>query len=185
MTFRGFIAVDVPSSPPLDALASQLQKASSALKVIPTDQLHLTIKFLGETEEGLVPDILAAMREAAAGIRPFEIRVKGTGAFPSLTRMNVVWVGVEGAEPLARLAESLDGSLEAFGFPRETRRWTAHVTLARAKGHHDLDRAQRILESHADDSFAAHTVDAVHLKKSVLSPQGAKYSIVGTVPFVS
>jgi 2'-5' RNA ligase len=184
VTFRGFIAVDVPSSPSLDALADQLQKASSSLKVVPTDHLHLTIKFLGETEEGLVPEILAAMREAAAGIRPFEVRIKGTGAFPSLGRMNVVWVGVEGAEPLARLAEVLDGSLEALGFPRETRRWTAHVTLARVKGHRDLDGARHILESHANDVFAAHTVDAVHLKKSVLSPQGAKYSIVDTVPFV-
>lgn len=182
MTFRGFIAIDVPTSPSLDALAADLQKASPSLKVVPTDHLHLTIKFLGETEEGLVPEILTAIREAAAGIQPFEIRVKGTGAFPSLTRMNVIWVGVEGAEPIARIAERLESSLEPLGFPRENRRWTAHVTLARVKGHRDLDRARRILESRASESFGSHVVDTIHLKKSVLTPQGAKYSIVGSVP---
>jgi 2'-5' RNA ligase len=182
VTFRGFIAVDVPPSPLLDALARDLQMSSSSLKVVRTDQLHLTIKFLGETEEGLVPEILTAIREAAAGIHPFGIRVKGTGAFPSLARMNVIWVGVEGAEPIARIAEALESSLEPLGFPREKRPWTAHVTLARVKGHRDLDRARRILEPRANDTFAAHTVDAVQLKKSVLTPEGAKYSIVGSVP---
>jgi len=181
MTFRGFIAVDVPSGPALDAFATNLRTASSSLKVVGTDQLHLTVKFLGETEDGLVPEIMAAIRKAAAGLRPFPIRVRGTGAFPSLERMNVIWVGVDGAEPIARIADALEASLEPFGFPREHRAWKPHVTLARVKGRHDLDRVRRILEVHATEDFGAHTVDAVHLKKSVLMPRGAQYSVVETV----
>ena len=87
MTFRGFIAVDVPRSPALDQLAADLRRASPSLKVVDPAQVHLTVKFLGETEEGLVPEIVTAMREATAGVRPFEIRVRGTGAFPNLGRM--------------------------------------------------------------------------------------------------
>ncbi len=181
MTFRGFIAVDVPPSRSLEALAEDLRGASASLKVVSTDQLHLTVKFLGDTEEGLIPEIVVAIREACADVRPFEIRVRGTGAFPSLGRMNVIWVGVEGAEPIARIAGALEASLEPLGFPREARPWTAHATLARVKGHRDLDRVRRILEAHAVDLFAAHRVDAVHLKKSVLTPTGAQYSIVETV----
>src|SRR5213592_1357183 len=141
MTFRGFIAVDVPGGPVLDALAGDLEKASPSLKVVSTRQLHLTVKFLGDTEEGLVPQIVTAIKEATAGLRPFEIRVRATGAFPSLGRMNVIWVGVEGAEPLARIAASLEASMEPLGFRREDRAWKAHVTLARVKGSHDLDPA--------------------------------------------
>lgn len=148
------------------------------MKVVPTDRLHLTLKFLGDTEEGLVPEIVAAMREATAEVRPFEIRIRGTGAFPSLGRMNVIWVGVEGAEPLARIAEALEGSLEALGFPRERRAWKAHATLARVKGHRDLDRVRRVLEAHRDDAFGTTVADAVHLKKSVLRPEGAEYTVV-------
>jgi 2'-5' RNA ligase len=183
MTFRGFIAVDVPSGPVLDAFATELRKATSSLKVVDTDQFHLTLKFLGDTQEGLVPEIVTAMREATVGLRPFQIHVRGTGAFPSIARMNVIWVGVEGADPIARIADSLEAALEPLGFPRERRSWSAHVTLARVKGREDLDRARRVLEVHAKEDFGTRTVDAVHLKKSVLSPQGALYSVVATVPF--
>src|SRR5213080_5007906 len=142
MTFRGFIAVDVPESPALDQLAADLRRASPSLRVVDTGQVHLTVKFLGETEEGLIPEIVTTIREATAGVPPFEIRVRGTGAFPSLGRMNVIWVGVEGAEPIAKVADSLEASLDHLGFPRERRPWKAHVTLARVKGGLNLDRVR-------------------------------------------
>lgn len=181
MTFRGFVAVDVPATPRLDAFAAELHTASPSLKVVHTDQIHLTVKFLGDTEDGLVPEIVAAIQEAAAGVRPFEIRIQGTGAFPSPARMNVIWVGVEGAEPIAPIADALETSLESLGFPREGRPWKAHATLARVKGHRDLDRVRRVLEAHAKHAFGVHTVDAVYLKKSLLTAEGARYSIVETV----
>lgn len=181
MTFRGFIAVEVPPTPALERLAEELRTASASLKVVDPDRLHLTVKFLGDTEDGLVPEIITAIREACADVRPFEIRVRGTGAFPSLSRMSVVWVGVEGAEPIAHIADGLEPSLESLGFPRENRAWKAHVTLARAKGHRDLGRVRTVLEAHADDVFGSHRVDGIHLKKSVLTPQGAQYTVVESV----
>lgn len=173
--------MDVPSGPTVDALAAELRAASGSLKVVRTDQLHLTLKFLGDTEEGLVPEIATAIRDATEEVRPFEIRIVGTGAFPSLGRINVVWVGIEGASPLAKVTNALEVPLEALGFPRERRPWTAHVTLARAKGRPDLDRVRAVLEAHANQAFGTASVDAVHLKKSVLTPRGAEYSIVETV----
>jgi len=181
VTFRGFIAVDVPPLTSLERLAGELRGASSSLKVVRTDQIHLTLKFLGDTEEGLVPEIVTAIREAGADVRPFEVRVRGTGAFPSLARMNVIWVGVEDAEPLAKIARALESSLESLGFPREARAWRAHATLARVKGARDLDRVSSILGARAEETFGTYRVDAVHLKKSVLTPQGAQYSVVDTV----
>jgi len=174
VTFRGFVAVDIPPSPSLERFAEQLHNASASLKVVSTNRLHLTVKFLGDTEEGLVPEIEGAAREACADIRPFEITVRGTGAFPSLSRMNVVWVGVEGAEAIGR---------ESLGFAAERRPWKAHVTLARVKGHRDLDRVRGVIEAHRDDVFGHHRVDRIYLKKSVLTPAGAQYSIVSTVVF--
>ncbi|HEX9566256.1 MAG TPA: RNA 2',3'-cyclic phosphodiesterase [Thermoplasmata archaeon] len=183
MTFRGFIAVDIPPSPSLEGFAEQLRSASASLKVVSTDQLHLTVKFLGDTEEGLVPEIATAIQETCADVRRFPITVRGTGAFPSLTRMNVVWVGVEGAEPIGGIAADLDVSLESLGFEAERRPWKAHVTLARVKGHRDLDRVRSILETRRDEIFGSHRVDRIHLKKSVLTPGGAQYSVVATAVF--
>ncbi len=183
MPFRGFIAADLPAVPALDALGRELREASRDLKVVSLDHLHLTLKFLGETEEGLIPEIVSAMREAAAGVTPFDIRVRGTGAFPSPSRPNVLWVGVEGAEPLARIAKALDAHLVALGFEPETRPWSAHVTVARVKGHRNLDRAQAILRAHAEETFAEHRVEDVRLKKSVLRPEGPEYTTLETVRF--
>jgi len=179
--FRGFIAADVPATPGLESFASELRNAGGPLKVVSPDQLHLTLKFLGDTEEGLVPEIVTAIREAASGIGPFEIRVRGTGAFPSLGRMNVIWVGVEGAEPLATIAAALEASMEPLGFRREDRPWKAHVTLARVKGSRELEPARAVLRTRATEEFGTHRVEAIHLKKSVLTPQGAQYSVVETV----
>src|SRR3989442_11680985 len=94
------------------------------------------------------------------------------------------WGGVEGSEPPARIASMFKASLEPLGFPPERRDWKAHVTLARVKGHRDLDRVRQILTSRRDDRFASHRVDRIYLKKSVLTPQGAQYSVMESVSLV-
>ena len=181
MPFRAFISADLPSLPSLEALTRDLSAASRDLKTVATDHLHLTLKFLGDTEEGLVPEIVAAMREAAVGVPAFSIRVRGAGAFPSLARPGVLWVGIEGGEPLGRMARLLNEHLVALGFAREQRPWSPHVTLARVRGRRGLDRAAEILRSHADVTFAELRIDEVRLKKSVLKPGGPEYSTVEAV----
>lgn len=184
MTFRAFISVDLPTMPSVVDLAEQLRRASDSLKVVHAEQLHLTLKFLGDTEEGLVPEIIESLRAASRGIGPFTIRVQGTGAFPSLSHMNVLWVGIEGAEPLERVAAALDEGLERLGYERERRPWTAHTTLARVKGGRGLDRVREVLAAHREEVFAETRVEEIRLKKSVLTPQGAVYSTVDAVRLV-
>ncbi len=179
--FRAFIAADLPQIPSLEDLARDLRTASRDLKVVSPDHLHLTLKFLGDAEEGLVPEILSAIREASSGIPPFTIRVRSTGAFPNLSRPSVLWVGLEGGEPLARIAKLLDADLAALGFERETRPWSPHVTLARVRGHAGMDRVKALLLAHERDLFAECRIDEIRLKKSVLRPQGPEYSTVEAV----
>src|SRR3989304_2388176 len=117
MTSRGVVAVDTPPTPALTTFAAELQAASRGLKLVALEQLHLTLKFLGNTEEGLVPEIVSVMRTACSGIPPFTVRVRGTGAFPDFSRMSVVWVGLQGAGPLARLADAPQTGLRQGGVP--------------------------------------------------------------------
>lgn len=182
MPFRAFIAVDLPPMAPMENVAHELRTSGGSLKVVSMDHLHLTLKFLGETEENLVPEIAGAIRESCQGIPPFAIRIRGTGAFPNLSRMNVVWVGIEGAEPLGEIARALDQSLQPLGFRPDRRPWSAHATIARVKGGRSLDRVREILRVHADETFGEHRVEDVRLKKSVLTPEGPVYSTVETIP---
>lgn len=181
MVFRAFIAVDLPPMRSLEALLGELKAGSPGLKVVAPDHLHVTVKFLGDTEDALAPEILEAMREACRGVPAFDLRVEGVGAFPNLHRMSVLWVALEGAEPLAQIARALDAGLVDFGYPREKRPWTAHVTLARVRGGGGLDRARAVLGSRAEERFGEVRVDEVRLKKSVLGPQGPAYTTVGAV----
>lgn len=185
MPFRAFISADLPSIPALEGLARDLHEAGRDLKVVSAEHLHLTLKFLGDTDERLVPELVSAMREAAAGVAPFTVRVRGTGAFPNLQRPSVLWVGLEGGEPLARMAASLDADTGALGFERERRAWSPHVTLARVRGPRGLDRAADILRAHADELFAEIRIEEIRLKKSVLRPQGPEYSTVESVRLVA
>ncbi len=182
MTFRGFISADFGSNPSLGAFLEALRAAGDGLKVVSPDQLHVTLKFLGEAEAGLVPQITEIMRTASAGIEPIRMQVRGTGAFPNLSRIKVIWVGLEGAEPLASIATRLDSLLESLGFHRESRPWMPHMTVARVRSARGFDRVRRILETHKDELFAEVEISEIRLKKSVLTPSGPIYSDVGRVP---
>jgi len=144
--------------------------------------VHLTLKFLGDTDESLIPQIVEAIVAAVDGIPPFSIRLIGTGAFPNLRRMTVLWVGIEGGERLVAIAGRLEDRLESLGFPRERREFSPHVTVARVRGGHGLDAVRAVLGARSRDAFGAATVDRVRLMKSVLTPEGAEYFTLEEVP---
>lgn len=182
MAFRAFISADLPRLDRLEPLMAELRASGAPLKPVRLDQVHLTLKFLGDTEEALAPRIVEAMRASVAGIPPFTIRLVGTGAFPNLRRMNVLWVGIEGGQPLVEIARGLEAGMEPLGYPREGRDFSPHLTLARVKGPGNLDRVRRILEARAHDAFGEVLVDRIRLKRSVLRPDGPEYSTVEEVP---
>ena len=182
MTFRDFISVDLPKLDTLRALTDELIRTGAPLKLVDLHQVHLTLKFLGETEEALVSKIEETMRASVAGVTPFTVRLTGTGAFPNLRRMNVLWVGMVGGEPLVEVARRLDAGVEPLGFPREKRSLSPHVTIGRVKGGGGLDPLRRVVTDHAGDAFGEAYVDRIRLKKSVLTPQGPAYSTVEEVP---
>lgn len=99
------------------------------------ENLHLTLKFLGDVPEGRVDAIATALRSLAADHTPFEASFKGFGAFPSSRRARIVWASVgAGAEEVRALAADVDAALEPLGFGREGRPYVPHATLGRIRG---------------------------------------------------
>ena len=180
MVFRAFIAVEVDGDM-LRTLSKALGRCDANLKLVDLENVHLTLKFLGNTEEALIPDITAAIEDAASGIEPFTIQVKGVGAFPSTSYIKVVWAGVQGGEPLVEMARKLSQLLQPMGFKRDKKGFSPHVTLARVKSVRDKASLVNILEDFKNQEFGGQTIDSVHLKKSVLTPKGPIYSVVSEV----
>ena len=181
MKFRAFISADISPNDRLAGLLEELRRSSSQLKVVKPSILHVTLKFLGDTEDAMVEEITEIMKRSAQDIGTFSLKLRGMGAFPSLSNMRVVWVGIEDGRELAVLAERLDGSLEQLGVRRDKRTFRPHLTVARAKGTIGGGAVQDIVAANTATDYGEYTIDRVTLKKSVLTPQGPIYSDVRSV----
>jgi 2'-5' RNA ligase len=183
MTFRAFISVDLEPQPKLIEFWESLKGTNAPLKLVNLDIIHMTLKFLGDTDEAKIDDIERIMSASIENIEPFEVEIKRTGAFPNLNYMKVVWVGLEGAELLISISKTLDQGLSKIGFKREKRGFRPHVTVARVKGPRNKDVLADVINNYKDVSFGVKRVDGIRLKKSVLSREGPTYSTIKEVKF--
>ncbi len=183
--FRAFIAVEMGQLPELEHFHSELSVLGPGVKVVDMGHLHVTLKFLGDTEESLVPKLNDVMSSAIKGIEPLTIKLRGSGTFPPKGCARVVWVGLEGAEPLGVIASRLEASCRELGFEPEGRGFKPHLTLARIKDPKASNSAIRLAEKFGSSEFGTVKVDKILLKKSVLGPQGPTYTTVLISPMAS
>lgn len=180
---RVFVAVEI--TPEIRSTALRLidRLCGAPVKVTWTkaDNLHYTLKFLGDVVAEKTAAICRAVEGAVGPFTPFEIVAAGAGAFPSAGNPRTVWLGIsDGAEPLELLYQAIEKAVEPLGFPREHRKFTAHLTLGRVRGgtpsgFHEL---AELLKKHADFDAGAMTVDSVTVFSSTLGRDGPKYEVL-------
>lgn len=185
MKFRGFISVDLNKHPKLLEFSNSLKETHAPLKMVEVENIHLTMKFLGDVDDMLVDKITGIMENAVENVKPFTARFEGTGAFPNTNYMKVIWIGTKNAEPLINIAEFLDEELHSIGFKKEKRGFSPHITLARVKGRRNKEKIQQLLKENKNTIFGEQLVDNIRLRKSVLGPKGPTYSTVKEIKFGS
>lgn len=183
------IFVAVPLAPPLREaigdLERRLQAAGARLRWIRPENLHFTLRFLGQISDAQLSRARTAAREAAGDVGAFSIVLAGVGAYPSPRRPQVIWVGVrEGAEALRALAERLDDRLARQRFPREPREFQGHLTLARLREHRLWPDVSRAIALHEMEVLGRLDVASLVVMESLLRPQGALYTPVEEVPLL-
>ncbi|HYO41724.1 MAG TPA: RNA 2',3'-cyclic phosphodiesterase [Candidatus Limnocylindrales bacterium] len=179
---RLFVAVPLPQQPLAACVALIDAVRSGPLGDVPrwvhVANLHLTVRFLGETPPDLTPDAAMAVRDALAGARAFDVVLAGAGAFPEARKPRALWLGIEqGAAELGALADALDPALEPLGWPRDDRPYRPHLTVAR------LDRSSiassgviaDTLRAAAADWRTAFRADRVVLYRSHLGSGPPRY----------
>jgi len=181
--FRTFIAVEIS-----DATRDALKAAERAMGRLPgvrwsnLDTMHLTLKFLGDIEDSLVPGVFEVMREAVKGIAPFEFSVKGLGWFPPGRRPRVLWAGIENPEgSIETIAKRLDEGLAALGIAGDGKPYRPHVTLSRIRGPIDTDVVEEAFGRVGRGEFGREAVDEIVLFMSELNPSGAVHTRMGAV----
>jgi 2'-5' RNA ligase len=178
MSFRAFISIDLPRLMEIEDFIIELKTADPTFKVVDPTLIHITLKFLGDTDESKVKAIGKALSKAAEGIAPFEVQLIGAGAFPSQNRIRVVWVGMNATLPLVTMATRLDEDLADLGIERERRPFAPHLTVARARGERPSPAVRQVIENHLHSEFGVFRVDCIRLKKSILTRCGPEYTTV-------
>ena len=182
-TIRSFVAVDVtaPVHAAIAALQAELARVRADVRWVRAEGMHVTLKFLGSVDSGLLERVRAALVVALAERPALEVGVRGTGAFPSLRRPRVLWVGLDGAG-LSELAGIVDAALLPLGFAPEKRSFAAHVTLGRVNSLRGWPALEEQFKAHLDDDFGSSRIDAVTIYRSTLRAGGAVYSALWTIP---
>ena len=142
------------------------------VRMVAEPLLHLTLRFVGETSDDRITELVDAVAEVAAVTSRFSIVVRGLGVFPKPAAARVLWAGLEPSPPLLELARSIDAAVRRHGFPPEPRGFSPHVTLARAKG--APARVMGALDPERP-RFGEQEVDEVVVMESQLSPRGPTY----------
>jgi 2'-5' RNA ligase len=176
---RTFISLSVPKS--ILELLARVQQDLKAYRLpirwVPPPNIHLTLKFLGDTRQQDIEPIAAAIADAVKGIEPIRLTVQGLGVFPNTRRPQVLWAGLGAqSDTLVGLQQRLEASLASLGFAKAQRRFKGHLTLGRVKGRIDRGRLSAAIQSCSglsSESFEAH---ALFLMSSELQPSGAIYT---------
>jgi 2'-5' RNA ligase len=179
---RAFVAIPLPEEvrDAIGAFARGLRPFFGGARWERADKLHLTLKFLGDTDDRLVGEILTLLGDCTSRTPPFPMTVSGFGGFPSLHRPRVLWVGcADAGGTLLRLHDDLEGGLAALGFAREERAFHPHITIARIR---DEGVGTHLTSLPKNLTFdPRHTlVTELFLMKSVLQPGGSEYTVVGS-----
>ncbi|HHB90334.1 MAG TPA: RNA 2',3'-cyclic phosphodiesterase [Anaerolineae bacterium] len=184
-TYRLFIAINLPPEllVTLQTAQRRLQRQLAAfpLRWSRPEGIHLTLKFLGETETTRIDAITEALARVAARHTAFELPVGGLGMFPNARRPHVLWVGVEDeARRLQKLARDVDRAMAQLGWPREKRPFNGHLTLARVKkqaeGRARRELGELVLNLRGYEKLGILPVHTIYLMRSHLHPDGAIYT---------
>jgi len=174
---RLFIALPLPDDVEqyLGSIIDDLKQKRGKVKWVDSKNIHLTIKFLGETEESKVESISTAIKKVAGNHNSIKCTINKIGAFPNLMRPKVIWAGMQNnIDKLEAIASEIDNEMSELGFEKENRKFKSHLTLGRVKDNRDLYYLTKYLESYRIEPQDI-LYDNIVLFKSTLTPDGPIY----------
>ena len=180
--WRCFVAVELPDPARAAVIRylRELRPTVSGVAWTRPESLHLTLAFLGDVPVPVIPDLRLRLATALARSERFAARVVGVGAFPSLVRPQVLWVGVE-APAVGGLAAAVRGACIAAGLPHDDRRFRPHVTIGRVRTRR-VGSDLALLARDGERDFGTAEIERVVLYRSQLGAGGARHSPLATFP---
>ncbi len=182
---RCFIAINLPESVKkiLAGLQEELGQCGADIRWVRPENIHLTMKFLGDISKESSDDIVKILKIAGEEHAAFDFEIFGTGVFPNMKFPRVLWVGLKTGELFAALHQMIEKGAASLGFKAEKRRFFPHLTIGRfrsSRGKSALIEKVRLFEN---NGFGSFNIQSVCLMQSTLKPAGAEYTIMKEVFF--
>ena len=174
---RVFMAVELNKGLVNNILEIQkmLAEANALVKLVEPENLHFTFKFLGDITPEKVEAIVDMAEERVKNYSPFDIKIKGTGVFPNLGYIKVIWLGVEEPDTFSHMQEDFDNEIVKMGFNKE-RSYIPHLTVGRVKGMQNKELLLSVVKELEDIEVGTMKVDRLIVKESDLTPVGPIYT---------
>jgi 2'-5' RNA ligase len=158
------------------------KKIGTSIRWTEAKNIHLTVKFIGDADDGQTARIAAALAATGPALAPFELRIRGFGKFPAGDDLHIFWAGVEDSPPLLALFNASESALSPLGVAAEARPFHPHLTLGRNKSrYHFASLFERLAET-SDLFLGACPVGAFQLMRSDLTPSGPIYNVLQEIP---
>jgi RNA 2',3'-cyclic 3'-phosphodiesterase len=180
---RTFIAIPLPDEcrTLLDRMQQKLRSFGADVRWVAIPSIHLTLKFLGETDPDVISKLSESLESDTQSQRSFSLRLHGLGSFPDQKNPRVIWCGIDGETGnLSHLQQQVETTCDRFGFAPENRDFHPHLTLGRVNGKRNLQLLIECIKM-GMDLESSFTADHFNIYKSTLKPQGAVYSILKTI----
>jgi 2'-5' RNA ligase len=183
-SLRCFIAINIPDSvkSEIGGVIDAMKKCGGDIKWVTASNIHITLKFLGNTPETALPEIQDSLRSAVSSYMPFYITIYGTGVFPNRKYPRVIWAGIEDSQTMKSLKKDIEDAMTAHGYQKEDRDFTPHLTLGRVRSQKGVIATLLELDIFKSKDFGKAEVTMVKLMKSELKPQGPEYSCISGIP---
>ena len=182
---RLFVALEIPATvrQNLSALLDAFRAITKEPRWVRAENLHVTLKFLGEVAEARVGAIRSALGEIRSE-NPVALEFRGLGFFPNEKHPRVFWAGMEALPNLKTLAADIEGAVEGLRIPREKREFSPHLTLGRFERPRLPEALRKLIADHQQRDFGSLRTNEFHLVRSkLIKPTGAEYTTVATFQF--
>ena len=175
---RAFLAFDIENeevSRKMAEMQAQAMRTGADLKLVETENIHMTIRFLGDVTLNMADKVFVEMQKVH--FNPFPVQLQGIGVFPSLSYPRVLWAGIgRGADQLRNIFAQIEPKLQSLGFPPDRNAFSPHLTIARVRSARNKPQLAEFVTKNVTYDFGLVEARCLRLKRSELTPKGPIYS---------
>jgi 2'-5' RNA ligase len=177
---RLFAAIKIHPANEFVRIYTELQNSlhDSKIKWVDVNNVHLTLKFFGETAESQIPVINNALHKVASENTMIELKLIHSGIFGSSYNPRVIWFGIDRNPVLEKLADDVLDAMENIGYERDRQNFVPHLTIGRIKYISDRKKFEEVIQRYKSVEIQQEKIDCFHLYESILRPQGPEYRVI-------